>query len=560
MLQINKNDFLSQLIYRIILLIQIGIFLYLFRSSLFFSNNFEQTQMRLIDDYAMQFSIFNYQESILHLDLPHIFFMYDYAYGWLFWFVFGLLTIPFHMVFKLLENEFSEQMFIISVRCVNIFLLFILLLLIGKILRKILFDKSELKKRIALILTTSITLTPTFGYWVGRPMPPILAAMFLISGVYLGIKKPKINMRELACVYAAFGCAVGIKLNYSLYVPLCMLLILEIRRFVYGEEKIEFGVNRRTFKSMVVFFAGVVFSSSPALFIRPDQGFPRLFETFNIFRSLSVSKQVEGTTQFIDNFSDGIIFSGFGLIPHFVLFVLASSLILQKIFRRGKSKHSNFVLIIILYVVFCEVFLAYLLGLGTKWIQSYSLPLIAFLPICLLIVLRPYNPDNRRILGIVSVFFLFISLNFIYTLKFKDSNFPTIYSYQSTDKQAREDGVYEVQRSMQSKIELREQDIDIFQDFTLPTAWSGFREHVTLTYVYEDWEKKALSGRSSDFYLFVDKQSRNIKDLNWSENTALTPSEKALRNLFRSGNLLEGTCKLSSNEARYFFFSCVASK
>ncbi len=109
----------------------------MFGSSAYFSQSFEQTQMRLIDDYAMQYSVYTFQNDIFNLNLSGIFFMFDYAYGWLFWFVFALLTMPFRILFNYFSNQSSEQLLIISVRSVNIVLLFILLRFLVKIIQKI---------------------------------------------------------------------------------------------------------------------------------------------------------------------------------------------------------------------------------------------------------------------------------------------------------------------------------------------------------------------------------------------------------------------------------------
>jgi hypothetical protein len=212
----------------------------MFGSSAYFSQSFEQTQMRLIDDYAMQYSVYTFQNDIFNLNLSDIFFMYDYAYGWLFWFVFALLTMPFRMLFNYFLNQSSEQLLIISVRSVNIVLLFILLRYLVKIIQKILFKELEFTRLISILLSTTIILTPTFGYWVGRPMPPILAATIFILGIYLAVANQSIETRKLLLLAAVFGLAVGVKINYLMYLPLCILIIAEIRRVIYVDYKIKF--------------------------------------------------------------------------------------------------------------------------------------------------------------------------------------------------------------------------------------------------------------------------------------------------------------------------------
>ena len=134
----------------------------MFGSSAYFSQNFEHTQMRSIDDYAMQYGIYVFQSNILNFDLQRVFFYYEYAYGWLFWFVFGCLTLPFHLMFKYFPSQLSEQLLIISVRSVNIVIILIILLLLTKILQIILRKEINSLKIATWLLTIIILLTPTF--------------------------------------------------------------------------------------------------------------------------------------------------------------------------------------------------------------------------------------------------------------------------------------------------------------------------------------------------------------------------------------------------------------
>ena len=559
----QSNRFFSfpSLSYKLVYLIQLIIFFYLLRSSLYFSENFEQTQMRLIDDYAMQYSIHIFQNDTLNFDLQGIFFKYDYAYGWLFWFVFGFSTMPFRILFNNFPNQSSEQLLIISVRSVNIVLLFILLRVLTKIIQKILFKELEFTRSISILLATTIILTPTFGYWVGRPMPPIFAATILISAIYIAVAKRSIETRKLLLLAAVFGLAVGVKVNYLIYVPLCILLIAEIRSVIYGDHKIRFRFNQIIFKLVPTFLVGVVLSSSPALFIYPTRGFSKLLEIFNLFRSLSTSVQVDSFKQLLDNFVNGIALSGFGIIPQLAILFFAGYLFLVKFSRQTSKQSPNLLMVISLYILVSEIFLSYLLGLGTIYIQSYSLPMISIIPIYFSLITRKYALNNRKLFILVITFFVLIAFNFIYTLKLNDSNFPNIYSYQSMDKKAHQAATFELQNRMQSEIELGEQNIEIIQDHSLPTAWSGFRNKVFLTYAYNDWEKKTLSLGNNDLYLFIDKKNRAFYNDEFLDNSSSNQatSDQTLKNIVRSQTFLGRNCKLVSNEARYLSYICVAS-
>ena len=164
-------------------LIPVSVIIYLFWSASLYSNSFEQTQMRLIDDYAMQYSIFMLQTNILNGNLPNTFFQFDYAYGWLFWILFALLTLPFRYLLNLYGGTETESLLIISVRSINIFILTILAIVIFKIVKKIL-SKTKIQSNFpAFLLSSSLMLSPAIGYWAGRPMPPIFSITLIALGI-----------------------------------------------------------------------------------------------------------------------------------------------------------------------------------------------------------------------------------------------------------------------------------------------------------------------------------------------------------------------------------------
>ena len=533
----------------------------MFGSSVYFSQSFEQTQMRSIDDYAMQHGIYVFQSNILNFDLQRVFFYYDYAYGWLFWFVFGCLTLPFHLMFKYFPSQLSEQLLIISVRSVNIVIILIILLLLTKILQIILRKEINSLKIATWLLTIIILLTPTFGFWAGRPMPPILAAAILLAGIYLGLKNRNIETRKIFLLAAIFGLAIGIKINYLIYIPLCILLIVETRRAIYGECRIKLRLNTITLKTIFVFLLSILFSLSPALLVNPIQGFPIIFKIFNVFRSLSASYQVPNFDQFLNNFINGIALSGFGLIPQMGLILFTVYLIFKKISGKARKQKIDLLIIISFYILICEISLSYLLGLGVEYVQSYSLPILLFLPIYFSIILRELRVSVRKIITLGTSLFVLVGINFAYTLKLNDSRFPTIYSVQSSYSQAYKASIFELQKRMQSEIKLGGQNIEIIQDYTLPTAWSEFRKQVTLTYAYNDWDKKSLKSNSHYLYLIIDRKNPKLRDDMSRESSLLhsNTSDQILENIISSRTFLDRNCKLEASRTRYFLFTCVPS-
>jgi hypothetical protein len=152
--------------------------------------------------------------------------------------------------------------------------------------------------------------------------------------------------------------------------------------------------------------------------------------------------------------------------------------------------------------------------------------------------------------------------NFIYTLEMNNSSFPTIYDYQYMDNEAHGSGTFKLQRRMQSEVNLGNNNIEIIQDSSLPTAWSGFRDQVSLTYAYNDWEKKSLGLSNNQLYLFIDKKYRTFDHRGASKNSSLiqSPSDQIVGRLVLEQSFLGRSCQIRSNNSRYLLYICVASK
>jgi hypothetical protein len=331
------------------------VIIYLFWSASLFSDNFEQTQMRLIDDYAMQYSIYTLQSNILHGSLLNTFFQIDYAYGWLYWISFALLTLPFRYFFNSYGGSETESLFIISVRSINIFILIFLAIVIFKIIKKT-FSKTDIQSNFPVfLLSASLMLSPAIGYWVGRPMPPLFSICLLAIGILVGLANYEDKPERPYWVALILGLAVGIKINYIIFVPVIVPLIILIRRSLY-DDKFEIKKLLNIVKIGCSASLGFFIAASPALIINPLQTFPRYIATINLFRGLSVSAHTKSFGEFWKNFINGVIFSGFGPAVHLTIFILLFLLTVDRyIFSKKYNIKSSILLVgftILLYKYF----------------------------------------------------------------------------------------------------------------------------------------------------------------------------------------------------------------
>lgn len=540
-------------------LVPVSVIVYLFWSASLFSDSFEQTQMRLIDDYAMQYSIYSLQTNILNGNIPNTFFQFDYAYGWLFWISFALLTLPFRYFFNLYGGAETESLLIISVRSINIFILIFLAIVIFRIIQKT-FSKTDIQSNFPVfLLSASLMLSPAIGYWAGRPMPPLFSTCLLALGILVGLADYRDKPKRPYLVGLILGLAVGIKINYIIFVPVIVLLIMLIRRNLYHD--------RFEIKKLIIIvkigcsaFLGFLIAASPALIINPIEAFPRYITIFNLFKGLSVSEQAKTFGEFWTNFTKGVVFSGYGPAVHITVFILLILLTLDKYIFSKKYNVRSSILWIGFTILLLQLFLSFYLGAGVVYVQSYTLPLLSLVPIFLAVLINIFHTRPVQATAASLAFFVMTSFNLVFTVIEKDVPIPNIDTYQQMFQNDVQSGRFTLQKKMQDDIPLTNSSIDIIQDNTLPTAWSGFRTGVNLTYSYDDWHVKTLTISTNTLYLFLDKSKHKIDISKKDEAPSIEPtysdSDREAHKILRTLKFGNRSCELRSEDQNYVLLKC----
>jgi hypothetical protein len=515
--------------------------------------------MRLIDDYAMQYSIFMLQTNILNGNLPNTFFQFDYAYGWLFWILFALLTLPFRYLFNSYGGTETESLLIISVRSINICILTILAIVIFKIVKKIL-SKNKIQSNFpAFLLSSSLMLSPAIGYWVGRPMPPIFSITLFTLGILVGLADYLDKPKRPYWVALILGLAVGIKINYIIFVPIVVSLIIFIRRNLY-DNKFEIRKPGNILKVSCSGFFGFLVAASPALIVNPIEAFPRYIATFNLFRGLSVSEQTKTLDEFWANLMNGVVFSGYGIAVHLTVFILLVLLTLDKYIFSKRYNVGSLFLLVGFAILLSQIFLSYYLGLGVEYVQSYTLPLVPLMPIFLALLIKTFPKRPIQITAASLAIFAMASINFVFTVSDRDPSVPNIDTYQRMYERDMQSGRFTLQKKMQNDIPLNNITIDIIQDYTLPTAWSGFRTGVNLTYSYDDWDVNILTISTNTIFLFFDKSKHKIEILgtNAGDSTSSSYSDSDIEalNILRTLKFGNRICDLRSETPDYYLLKC----
>ena len=257
---------------------KISIFVYLIYSCLPFSSNYEQLLFRNVDDMAMITSITKHQEAILQLDLQFIFFKYDYAYGWLFWITYAVFSFPAFILTKIFPQlQYFETFHILSNRMLSVLLIFVTMYLIKRIVLLISNDGTYLNKIIAEILSFSILLYPSVGYWAGRVQPAALSSLFFVLCLLLVLRfrndssPNRFSLGRLSLSYMdfaviSFGSLLGVKPTNA---PL-LSLFLAIYLFVFFTKHFRFkDLLKLSIRHAGIGLIAVGSSAAPSVLVYP---------------------------------------------------------------------------------------------------------------------------------------------------------------------------------------------------------------------------------------------------------------------------------------------------
>jgi hypothetical protein len=177
--------------------------------------------------------------------------------------------------------------------------------------------------------------------------------------------------------------------------------------------------------------------------------------------------------------------------------------------------------------------------------------------IFLVLLIKTFHKRPIQITAASLAIFALTSINFVFTVSKSDPAITNINTYQQMYERDMQSGRFALQKKMQSDISLNNSPIDIIQDYTLPTAWSGFRTGVTLTYSYDDWDVNISTISGNTIYLFFDKSKHKVNILGTdADNSIYSDSDIEALKILRTQKFGNRNCDLKSETRDYFLLKC----
>lgn len=468
-------------------------FVYLVYSSLIFSYNYEQLLFRGVDDNAMITSVTYMQEAVIELDWSSVFFKYDYAYGWLFWVTYSIFSFPPFVFTKLFPSvQTFESIHIASNRVLSVIFVFMTVHLIRKIVLILLGKSGSKNQLIAEILSFSVLLFPSVGYWAGRVQPTVLTALLFVLTIFLLLSEsyntePKkfkffgIALSRIDFSVIAFGALIGTK---PTAIPLTLIFITAYFLLRSGRNPLHVrGENELMIRHVGLGLLAVGFSASPSLFFMPIKTISRIYETIMYFSSNSIGQNID-LSETIFSLRKGFLLQGLGNQGLIVILLLSTFLYLRS---RSFPTHFYKKCLVLLSAIPAVLFYSKVSAENLSMVPVYLFPLVVTQALLFPMLINQKVTKNSSPPIVFSIILLIsISVNFYQNLATPTNNRLAINSYILDSKSTEMQRLISAQEKLLSAVGSK-RPLTILQSYRSPTILSDLRSDVQTFYSFDNW-------------------------------------------------------------------------
>lgn len=460
----------------ILYLLTAAIIVYLFVENFVFSSGFSILAFREIDDLAFQVSIRKAHLAIMEGNVKQLFYLNDYAYGWVYWFFMSIVTLPSF----LLDHYFSiEWPLIVTPRQVSLVFTLASLIVIRKIVR--LLGGNEV---IAALVVLAYILQPQIGYFSLRFGTVSAVSFFCILSVFFTLKVESFKDLNFYRMIVALSVAGAIKLSGLLISPVILLILFS---------KLELDKYKEQLVDVIKGFFGFIFLISIL-------SFPQLPYVF-FFKSNAFESLLNNYISMISKPSGASNISLFdfliqGIAPSTLSLLSFVSLLCLSILGFNSPRCRLLMLGFTISFSILVLFIGNVLSFTSYMTAFYFLPFIAIV--------------YARKCGVVLVFVVaLLGLDFITSLpKFASFNYNGSYRHSNYYlKQANKADDFALASDIYDCVS-KDNGSHIYIDFSTPSFLNPLSTpNVCLTWVWNDLKSNSGYCNGSIDYLVFDKSS-----------------------------------------------------
>jgi hypothetical protein len=498
--QFLKLNFLDKLL----ITVSFSIVLFLFIQNFIFSSSFDYLIYRGVDDYAFHKSLRNYHEALLSFKLDKLFRMFDYGYGWIFWFIHTILTFPFYLI----SLSGSDTLLISSAR--NISLLFSIGSLF--ILYKIIYHYTK-DNSLSLAASLIFMTFPYFAYSAMSFRTLAQVQFFCMLTFYLSLIY-RVDNGNLKYIAYSLAAAIGTKLSAIFITPLLAMVVLN---------RYHWKFDRKTYHDFLYFLKyfipSTIFFINPSWFLAPFHTslFTKHIGYINLVSS-NVTTNIGFNQSFFDNFFSAYSDSYLSVYI-LILFFIGLFIKFVKDFIANEELKYDF-LYIFLFVGLLSTFLASYVKLNYTYITNYFYS-FSFLLLLAIVLLKDFKKPIKIVIAL-----LLIVLNTYY-------NFHPIKKwYFYHHDRANSDMIVnriKTHKELAGIIGSPNQQLSILADYRAPFVYSNFRKNIYLGVIFDNISvilNEAKNQQRTIDYIVLSKESRLLlNDLEFKENISNTDDD-----------------------------------
>lgn len=439
-------------------------FIQLLVQNFVFSSSFDITPLRGIDDYVFNQSMHSWQHHLCKAHLSRILNMNDFAYGWIFWALHGLITLPFYLLH-------CETLIISTARNISLCFAFETLYFLYKILGN--YTKNDFYK---MIIILSVAFCSSFILFAQSFSNAFQATFFAVLGLYFIIKDNLLSKKTLICSAISLGLAVGTKLTGAFVLPLVYLLLLDRLNFKLSKNNLKKLWN---FSWIFVLSAIIFIDPRLLLFFVYREEAKALFSIFYIYmKQNSEIHVVMSEYSKWAFFKQGLCSMFYGFIPFFIFI----GLFLIKIVEDLKNKKYDFIYYLITILV-TILYLLITIKIGAGYLPKYFITVAIFLPFSFLALER-----FKKVGYAITIIIFFITFYHGH-VKIKDANGAKIRShfvcYSSIRRLPKTQNAITAYNDLKRLIPYdKNKSLCLLTHYNIITPYSGFRENVYLSIMF----------------------------------------------------------------------------
>lgn len=232
-----------------------------FLQNFLLSNSFSALQFYCFDDAAFHESLKAFSQLYgkdmfsLNVYMQSGGFL-SYGYGWIFWAVMCIITLPARVIFDSFGVSWS---LIIAPRMFSLFFAVMCSVMAYKIIGK--YTKNEWIK---LAVVICLPMFPAGAHFAGRFSTVSVGAFFSMFAIWLVIRNDTLTRKDLRLALLSFAVAIGIKVSAVVAAPMLALLILNRYGWKFNSENLKLWISE-----CLIVVVETLFFISPAILFYP---------------------------------------------------------------------------------------------------------------------------------------------------------------------------------------------------------------------------------------------------------------------------------------------------